>query len=798
MLNTTKTKKRSSYFLGLASLMLAICAIPIHSAFASDLEVTCIDNPGSSGGIVCNTLPSAGKALFSEEETDNIGMLPGDTLQRTIWVHNKSTKSCDLVLSKVENIQYETGTLSDFSTKFWISLIGDGKVVYGGIDSNNEANSAKSLMDFFNFFNTGSGSTSLPIFSINANENETHGKPLIWKITFDPQTGNEYQKSKVWFDFDLTFNCDDNKEVLTPKLGISKYTPNWPNKNNPGSRIMYQITVNTKGSGTTVKNVTVTDLLPENFKYVAGSWNVKKYINGKLQEVSDISEPSYNSPGKWLLGDLEAEQTVVLEYTAEIAEDITGGIYKDIAFASGAGSEGKIIMATPASSGFEADGGILSGAFVGTQVLVDQPSEAPSKKISVPTKKIKKTEEMEETASTGEVLGTNTQILPATGATTTLSLLLWLGLGSSLTGLVLKVVVLKLRTTKQKVITPVLTLILAVILGFSWELSEVNAQVNSPNLSPEESLYLRISEPKTPNNKSFVVDYVALDINGHSVKITCYKKNPADTFFTILSQTTTKSGGDSGVCIIEKGDLPQEGLYTIKVLAETSFEGETSQKSQEISVLYNSSGPKRPKYVEKDKVDTCKYKIKVKTSEDAKNSYIEIYRSNKKDFTVGTNTRVFTTSVEPDNIYEFTHQLYGSDCGSSYYATRAFDDAGNPSDVRAEETEEIITVEENTKNTEKKETESESTSQESQGSQGTKTSNETNESEKPETKENQEENLNETEETNPKEQEEEGQKEVFGAKTNRGKFIWIIPAILLVIFTYVMVKSKRGESKPRK
>lgn len=67
-----------------------------------------------------------------------------------------------------------------------------------------------------------------------------------------------------------------------------------------------------------------------------------------------------------------------------------------------------------------------------------------------------------------------------------------------------------------------------------------------------------------------------------------------------------------------------------------------------------------------------------------------MYRSTSKEFTINASTRIQTINVGPDEEYSFTHDLYGSDCGKSYYAVRAFDDAGNYSGVRVEEVEDIV------------------------------------------------------------------------------------------------------------
>ena len=76
--------------------------------------------------------------------------------------------------------------------------------------------------------------------------------------------------------------------------------------------MIYTIKVQALGNG--VKNAVVTDLPPETFEYVAGSWTANSNVHGNI----NIPEPTYASPGNWELGDMEKDELVTLTYQARV------------------------------------------------------------------------------------------------------------------------------------------------------------------------------------------------------------------------------------------------------------------------------------------------------------------------------------------------------------------------------------------------------------------------------------------------------------------------------------------------
>jgi len=618
----------------------------VGEAYAEDITVTC-DKPNG-----CIMTPSAGTALFNESEADNTNMLPGYTSQRTLELINDTDSVCNLVLGNVTNVILGENTSEMFPYQLWIAMVDSGGVFYGGL-SGGQADATKSLGDLF------SGGL-LPITTILAGES----KDIEWYVTFDPDAGNTYQDALTKFDFDMHFMCDEFMGLLG--FTIEKFTDAWPTGQIPGAIVSYRIVIRVLDNS--IDDVLVVDLSPEFFEYITNSWSIASNIKGNLANIG-VTEPTYASPGEWDLGDREAGEVVTLTYDARILEGATDGIYPDLAFAYGNLGE-RTIWAEAADSGFEINGGVVDENFVGTQVKVDTVPSVEEKDVEVEVEEIEEEREVE-----GEVLGAADQRLPATGATTLL------GLGSLITIIVSGglLIILKIweKSAKQKI--PVLGILFSVIF-MTISVNTVNAVTNN--------LVLRVSEPETPTNQAFNVDFVALVLETKKlpVKIICSLKKPGESAYTKISTETLINGGDSGLCKVTEALLTSKGTYYIEVKATTSSDSAEGN----VSVYYDGDAPSTPKWIEKDKKSDCEYEIEFKTADDGQTSYVEVYRSDSKEFTVGPSSKIRTINIGPNEKYSFTHDLYGNDCGKSYYAVRAFDDAGNYSGIRVEEIEDIV------------------------------------------------------------------------------------------------------------
>jgi len=184
---------------------------------------------------------------------------------------------------------------------------------------------------------------------------------------------------------DETVNCSIGNQRNDPTLKISR-SNNAGAPLSPGSSVEHTITI--KVLGNSVESLTLTDLLPDGFKFRAGSYSVTR--NGN--PVTLLTDPVYNSPGEWELGSYEENDEIVIKYLADISSDINPGNYTDLAWALANND----ILAVGENSEY------VDGYFVGTDVEVvkDQTSGG--------TYDVEKKVE-------GEVLGASTS-LPATGA----------------------------------------------------------------------------------------------------------------------------------------------------------------------------------------------------------------------------------------------------------------------------------------------------------------------------------------------------------------------------------------------
>lgn len=148
-------------------------------------------------------------------------------------------------------------------------------------------------------------------------------------------------------------------------LNIAK-SNDTPNPTQPGSSVIYTLTVSVPQNSGVSYDTVVTDLPPENFEYVPGSWTATSNLNGSL----DIPEPTYASPGQWQLGTLLPGEIVTLTYKTIISSLVSSGTYPDLAFAIGynAPSGGARVLANVSTGS--------ATPFVGTQVVVvkDQPA----------------------------------------------------------------------------------------------------------------------------------------------------------------------------------------------------------------------------------------------------------------------------------------------------------------------------------------------------------------------------------------------------------------------------------------
>lgn len=419
----------------------------------------------------------------------------------------------------------------------------------------------------------------------------------------------------------------------------------------PGDSVLFTLTVTATQSA--AYNVNVTDLPANGFSYILGSWTANSTTRGDLKASAITTEPTYASPGVWQLGDMAIDETVTLTYSAKISNDQKAGTYKDLAWAVGcrtdaacAVGDSNAVLATAINPGF------IDEQYVGTTITINKDTQN-SGSLS---------------AKIGDVLGASTE-LPATGADNVW--LLFIGL-LFIAGLAL---ILQGRSQKKgtsmfhKFTHMTMLTITALVLATTFA-----GQVSAASLN------IRVSQPKSPTNQSsFPVSYVALDYNDNPVAIECSKKSPTDGSFVPFGPIQNLgNGGNSGTCEVTSAIMTDNGTYEFKVTASNGVDVPVFATT---SVAYNTSGPGDVKDYQKNKTNTCEYTVHFKTANDAgKTVKVEVYRSENTSFTADAGSRIATINIGSDTAHDFTNTP--PDCSKTYYyATRAFDSAGNGSAV---------------------------------------------------------------------------------------------------------------------
>ena len=154
-----------------------------------------------------------------------------------------------------------------------------------------------------------------------------------------------------------------NQETL---INIVK-SNNRPNPTVNGDQVTYTLVVTVPEEAADVLETVVTDLPPENFEYVPGSWTAESSERGDLKAANVTPEPTYASPGDWNLGQVIGGETIVLTYLATIQDNVTPGVYPDIAFVQGVNEqEGEVLGNIT----------VASTPFVGTEVAIVTPSSS--------------------------------------------------------------------------------------------------------------------------------------------------------------------------------------------------------------------------------------------------------------------------------------------------------------------------------------------------------------------------------------------------------------------------------------
>jgi uncharacterized repeat protein (TIGR01451 family) len=152
-----------------------------------------------------------------------------------------------------------------------------------------------------------------------------------------------------------------------------------------GDTVTYTLVASLDEISGALFETSVTDLPPEGFNYVPGSWTANSSVRGDLKAANITTEPTYGSPGSWNLGTMIPGEVVTLTYQTLIASTASAGTYPDIAFAAGCD--------IPSGEG-DCDVNVLSNVSAGA----DSPFVATNVTIKAP-----------------QVLGASTTVLVNTG-----------------------------------------------------------------------------------------------------------------------------------------------------------------------------------------------------------------------------------------------------------------------------------------------------------------------------------------------------------------------------------------------
>lgn len=232
-------------------------------------------------------------------------------------------------------------------------------------------------------------SKSLPTGTYTISEDAKPDYQLLsWNCTNQSGSTNAISL-EVTNDSETT--CTFLNQLLPPVLNLTKTNNKTGIDTLSGTDVIYTLTVTLTGSP--LSGVSLIDLPPAGFKYRLSSWTAFSSVRGDLK-TTVTTEPTYASPGTWILGDMIGGEVITLTYRADIDGSIDPGLHKDLAWSKGTALSGTILA--NANTGF----------FVGTEVNVVK-NDGSSASFNV--------ERREKRES--QVLGASTS-LPATGANT--------------------------------------------------------------------------------------------------------------------------------------------------------------------------------------------------------------------------------------------------------------------------------------------------------------------------------------------------------------------------------------------
>ncbi len=390
----------------------------------------------------------------------------------------------------------------------------------------------------------------------------------------------------------------------------------------PGGTVTYTLVV-TNTSDIIAHNVSVRDVLPSGFSYVALS-------------TTGAGEPAISGQMlTWSLGDLNPDAVVTIIYQATTDTGLETGDYPNVAVAWGYNRvvehpDREVTYTDFADSWVSLIVGIGYGASIGGTTITSVLG-----------------------AATSAVLGA------ATGSET-----YWLILAilMVLVGLALKNMdkLKKFRFEKIKKWFKVLIILLPILASLVW-----SRPVFAANLT---AFITDLPEYKTTS--TFKLYYTALQIDGKPISAQFYYRKEGDVWRVVGGPLS----GETSWVETSGTEIGSEGKYYFKIVA--SSEGETIE--DETSTMVDWTAPGGPGEYSKERINSNTYRLKWRTPNNDDFSRVLVYRSKEQNFNADSGTLVVEVGGAKDTLV--TWENTGLEIGKDYfYALRSVDKAGNAS-----------------------------------------------------------------------------------------------------------------------
>ena len=404
-----------------------------------------------------------------------------------------------------------------------------------------------------------------------------------------------------------------------------------------GDTFNFTLTIENTASSTAY-GVTVRDVLPTGFSYVAGT--------AKIDGV--LSEPTISGQQLiWDLGDMTAGQIKTVTYQVITDSSLPAGDYPNVVVAKGtnrpAGSDDNATAYSNFAFVYTALGGGISYATsVGGGLVLGAATEA------------------------GQVLGA------ATGSPTLFLIIALLMIMAGLALLNLE----RLKKLLARLNTKKLFRSFLIAIGLLIFTAGV--------VRAADSLIIKIGKlPEYINYDPFKIYYTALQIEGQPVEVKAFMNKDGQSKFEFGTSNQT-----SGSFLVDGNLLSGDGKYYF--LVKATSDGVTVQSDEEI-VTIDRQAPGPVSDYRKEKINSLKYKICWKNPNEDDFKEVLIYRSDKTEFDANSSTLI--TRVSGAKNEEKCWENDVPDDKNYYYVTRVIDQAGNISGVVGDSEVTVTTTE---------------------------------------------------------------------------------------------------------